>query len=419
MQGLLKKTFLCSSVVLMNLWLSSCENETLETDVTEVEQTSLEDDLTTIIYNGKSIDVQKSNNNYIWGDILIPLSATNTPFNTEKTGASQKGSIVADSGTLWPNNTIPYYFDSNFSNEDTAEIAIHHWELFTTLNFVESTEPADSDLLIFEGSGCNATVGYRNGNHENSVSIGNGCSVEDAIHEFGHVVGMYHEQNRNDRDDYVQVFFDNIFASAHTQFQKNEDKGNESLEFTPFDFGSVMLYASDIFSIEGLNNSMLKLDGSSFDRNDVLSKYDIMSIESVYREGTPKKIAISSLINGGKYISSENGKKEITNTRTAIGAWETFTVHPIGGGLLSLQGNNGKFLSVDETGTLKFNSNRVGDSEKFKVIYGGYNSNGKIYYNISHEDFSTMFIDDSTNEIKIDNSGGGGQDSLFAIEILE
>lgn len=427
MKQLLKKTFLCSNVVLISLLLSSCENETSEIDssTTTVEQESLEQDWTKITYNGKNLDVQKLNDYYVWGDILIPISAAKEISNTEeatpshlKASSIQKSSIVSGSDNIWPNNTISYYFDSNFGNVSTAKIAIHHWELFTTIDFVESTNQADSDLIIYEGSGCNATVGYRDGKHENAVSIGDVCDVDDAIHEFGHVVGLYHEHNRNDRDDYVQVFYDNIFPSSHSQFEKNEDAGFDSLEFTPFDFESVMLYSSDIFSIEGINNSMLKLNGQSFDRGEVLSKYDIIGVESIYRQGSPKKVAISSLINGGKYLSSENGNKEITSTRSAIGAWETFTVHPVGGGLLSLQASNGKFLSVDETGALKFSSSNVGDSEKFLVSYE-WSNNDKIYYNISHEAFSTMFIDDITNEIKIDGSGGGGQDSLFAIEILD
>jgi len=41
-----------------------------------------------------------------------------------------------------------------------------------------------------------------------------------------------------------------------------------------------------------------------------------------------------------------------------------------------------------------------------------------LYYNISHEDFSDLYVNDFTNEIRIDNSGGGGQDSLFSVEIL-
>ena len=299
----------------MSLLLGSCENETLNLGTSDEAtiQGNLGEGWTKINYRGNLIDVKEIDGHYLWGDILIPLTTVNEVANSDGT-FSQKASITADS--KWPTNTIRFYFDANFGNERTARIAMHHWELFTTVDFVEVDNPADDDLIVFKGSGCNATVGYRDGRHENSVSIGSDCDVSEAIHEFGHVVGFYHEHNRNDRDEYVEVFFENIFESAHTQFIKNEDKGLEALEFTPFDFESVMIYASDNSSIEGRNNSILKLDGSSYDRSDVLSKYDVEGFESIYRDGSPKKIAISSLINGGKYISSENGRQAITSNRT-------------------------------------------------------------------------------------------------------
>jgi len=394
------KTLLTTTTLLTFLLLTSCQDEILNIEETSTiidKQESFEEQRTSIIYNEKKIDVQVLNDFYLWGDILIPMSAINNDDSS-----TQKSSIVANNDLLWPNNTVTYYFDSNFGNTTKADVAIHHWELFTTLNFVESTTLSDNDLIIFEGQGCNATVGFRDGRHENSVSIGDNCDIDDAIHEFGHAVGLYHEQNRNDRDEYIQVFFENIFPSAHTQFIKNEDKGNQSLEFTPFDFQSTMLYSSNLF----------------FSRSPLLSKYDIIGIESLYRQGSPKKVAISSLINR-KYLSSENGRTNITANRSSIGSWETFTVLPIGDGVIALQGNNGKFLSIDEAGNLKFNSLNVGNNEKFTILYGDFTNNDKIFYTISHKDFDTLFVDDFTNEVKIDGSGGGGQDSLFAIEILK
>ena len=413
MKNLLPKAPLYIGVILTSLFISSCENESVDIE----SSTALENDFTKIVYNGKTIDVQKLDDHYLWGDILIPISATKENSSLDASG-SQKNSIIADQESLWPNSTIPYFFDPNFGNFTEARVAIHHWNLFTTLNFVESTNQADDDLIVFQGSGCNATVGYRGGRHENSVSIGNVCDYGDAIHEFGHAIGLYHEHNRNDRDDYVEVFFDNMIPSFHSQFEKNEHDGFDSHEFTPFDFNSTMMFSSDAFSIEGRNNSMLRLNGTAIRRSEVLSEYDIQGVESVYRDGSPKRIAISALINGGKYISSENGRREITSNRSAIGAWETFTVHPIGGGLLALQGNNRRFLSVDENGVLKFSARTVGDSERFKFTYGGFTSNGKIYYNISHEDFSTLSVNDFTNELTISSGAGGGQDTLFAVEIL-
>lgn len=365
----LKSAFLGSTLLLSGILLSSCENETLDTSI-----------------------VEDSESNNV--------------------------SIIAEQDSLWPNNTITYTFDSNFNDHDTFEAAVHHWELFTTINFIEATNPVDTDLIVLSTSSglCTAAVGYR-GNlaHSNSVSLSSGCDVASVIHELGHVAGLYHEQNRSDRDDFVTVNFDNIQEGFHSQYEKNEDKGNNALEFTPFDFESIMMYNSNTLSSGG--NTMVKKDGSIINRTFILSKYDVIGIESLYNQGSPKTIAISSLINSGDYISSENGRKDITSTREAIGKWERFIVLSSGGGVISLQASNGKFLSVnDETGGLKFSSSSIGSDEKFIATHNT-TLNGKFYYTISHNS-SELFADDN-GELKIDNSGGGGQDTLFAIEILD
>ena len=51
----------------------------------------------------------------------------------------------------------------------------------------------------------------RLGNGKQLVSLGKQCySQGTAMHELLHTLGFYHEQSRADRDEYVNIHYDNI-----------------------------------------------------------------------------------------------------------------------------------------------------------------------------------------------------------------
>jgi hypothetical protein len=61
------------------------------------------------------------------------------------------------------------------------------------------------------------------------------------VHEFGHAIGFHHEQTRPDRDQYVQILYDNIQQGVEYNFQRYStsvinDHG------VPYDYRSVMHY---------------------------------------------------------------------------------------------------------------------------------------------------------------------------------
>ncbi len=53
---------------------ASCENESVDSNFSSVinDESSVNQNLKTILYNGQTIDVIKEDNFYLWGDILIP-----------------------------------------------------------------------------------------------------------------------------------------------------------------------------------------------------------------------------------------------------------------------------------------------------------------------------------------------------------
>ena len=48
---------------------------------------------------------------------------------------------------------------------------------------------------------------------EQILNLGSGCQyVGLVLHEFGHAIGYYHEHNRPDRDDTLDILWDNIVS---------------------------------------------------------------------------------------------------------------------------------------------------------------------------------------------------------------
>jgi hypothetical protein len=49
-----------------------------------------------------------------------------------------------------------------------------------------------------------------------NISIGEGCDFKATIeHEILHALGFFHEQSRTDRDDYVNIWWDQIITGEY------------------------------------------------------------------------------------------------------------------------------------------------------------------------------------------------------------
>ena len=88
-------------------------------------------------------------------------------------------------------------------------------------------------------------------------SIGRvGCFLEGIIvHEFIHAIGFLHEQSRPDRDDFVEIKYENI---REKQFESNFERAVNSLTYgTQYDGKSVMHYGSTAFSITPFTDTIV------------------------------------------------------------------------------------------------------------------------------------------------------------------
>ena len=162
--------------------------------------------------------------------------------------------------------------------------AMDNYHQNTCIRFVERTDQYDY-IHISKENGCYSFVGRTGG--KQLVSLGNGChSIGTIVHELGHAVGFYHEHQRSDRDEYIDIFPENIAPHLEDQFQKLGAEQNKLL--VEFDFNSVMLYGPLTFSKDSKSITMAPNQNH---RDQVmrevyqkygLSKSDVTAVQKLY-----------------------------------------------------------------------------------------------------------------------------------------
>jgi hypothetical protein len=164
---------------------------------------------------------------------------------------------------LWPvvNSVVrvPYTITNvntaNTSNinaaiaESNAQLAgIVQWEPATAsdVNYVNF----DFDPNILTGA-CEAYVGMVGGPQTIGGSVN--CTTVTILHEMGHALGLFHEQSRADRDNYVNYMEQNIDKPNHGNF---DIIGSGGVDSGLYNYASIMEYGPFIFNKDGVSPTL-------------------------------------------------------------------------------------------------------------------------------------------------------------------
>lgn len=198
------------------------------------------------------------------------------------------GSVITSvGGTRWPEGIAPYKIDKDLPSHtrESLEEAIKIWEATTGVRFIEINKGNEEKYPNYfyvqpqEGRSCSSEVGLKGGSQDLILSAR--CTTMNIVHELGHVLGLWHEQSRQDRELYVQIIWDNI--TEEYQYNFNQQL-NDSTDQGPYNYESIMHYSAYAFSKNGEQTILPLMEGAVIGQRDHLSEGDIEAVKSMYLE---------------------------------------------------------------------------------------------------------------------------------------
>lgn len=102
-----------------------------------------------------------------------------------------------------------------------------------------------------------------------------------------HAAGFYHQQSSSDRDDYVEILWDNIEAVHAGNFKKYNSSVVTDYGIG-YDFDSIMHYSSKAFSKNGNATIVAKRNVTRLGQRDGFTEKDILKLNRLYEESCHK-----------------------------------------------------------------------------------------------------------------------------------
>lgn len=288
----MKKPFLSSLPVMLLACLFSCHDQldpatqqrsgVLPPANTQLEQyrPGVAGNVVTLSAGEAAIQFMVKDGVYSIGDMVFSKRQIDELAAASGTDKQARTTGLSNNAELWPDGEVFFTIDPGLENPGRVTDAINHWRDRTGITFTQrTTQPVYLEFVT--STGCASSVG-RVSTGRQSILLAPGCTTGNTIHEIGHALGLFHEQSRADRDNFITVNFGNMQPGTEHNFQTYTVSGRQGFQIDGFDFNSIMLYGSNDFS-NGNGPTITRKDGSTFNVNrDGLSGSDTYTINRMY-----------------------------------------------------------------------------------------------------------------------------------------
>ncbi|TKR70774.1 hypothetical protein L596_022753 [Steinernema carpocapsae] len=180
--------------------------------------------------------------------LLPTLVVTDAYLASDDILLSEGQALRNDPNTAWPTDrSIAYFFDGiAIDKQEKIRKGFEFWEKHTCLRFQENGWNTPR-IRVYKGGDCSSEIGRNPNSTTQRLSLDNDCErFGIATHEIAHTLGIHHQQNRYDRDQYVTINWFNI-----NQYKDKAELNFKALSYqetdnygVPYDYGSVLHYGA-------------------------------------------------------------------------------------------------------------------------------------------------------------------------------
>ncbi|CAG5018557.1 unnamed protein product [Parnassius apollo] len=222
------------------------------------------------------------------GDLILNDRQRRLIVEDVAEGLARNG--LRDITKRWPDNEVIYYIQREHFSEDQLQAIENGIDDITRASCIKFRpyKKGDRDAVVIQGSrrGCFSQVGYQGGyqvlNLYGRHPVGRGCFRHGTVvHEFLHTLGFYHMQSSPDRDDYIDVKWENIIQPARHNFRKYNTFAVSDFG-VGYDYDSVLHYSKKAFSANGQDTLVPKQSGAYIGQRVGLSHKDTQKLNKMY-----------------------------------------------------------------------------------------------------------------------------------------